>query len=76
MTGYAGSEYPSQHEMEDLDDHRLWIDEVFLRADPAAFANASLSFFKIATLMARELNVDRNGIYCIGSGTRTRSFPE
>ena len=68
MTGSSGTEYPSQQEMEELDDSLLWIDEVFLRSDPAAFADANLPFFDIATLISRELDVDRNGIFCVGSG--------
>jgi hypothetical protein len=45
-----------------------WIDDNFLRNDPYAFREVPGGFRSTAALIARELNIDRNGIFCIGSG--------
>jgi hypothetical protein len=58
--------YPTQAEIlanEPLDE---WIDEHFLRFDPFAFQ--ACGFRPIITVIARELRVDPNGVFCIGSG--------
>ena len=60
--------YPSQDDLASASDVLVWIDEEFLRPDPAAFATAREPFTSIATDISRQLDVDRNGIYCIGSG--------
>ncbi len=67
MTGSA-TRYPTQQDIEDADDVLLWIDEAYLRLDPAAFNASTTPFQEIAGMIARELDVDRNGIYCVGSG--------
>lgn len=60
--------YPSQEDLVSAEDLLTWIDEVYLRSDPAAFEGASETFASIATLISRQLDVDRNGVFCIGSG--------
>jgi hypothetical protein len=45
-----------------------WIDENFLRQDPYAFSHIANGFRSIASLISTELEVDRNGVFCIGSG--------
>lgn len=45
-----------------------WIDDNFLRNDPYAFREVPGGFRSTAALIVRELKIDRNGIFCIGSG--------
>lgn len=59
-------EYPSQDDLLLPDMPPRWIDEHFLRPDPYAFREAG--FRSVVHLIAEELDVDPNGIYCIGSG--------
>jgi hypothetical protein len=58
--------YPSQAELLGADPLLPWIDENFLRSDPFAFRTTG--FGSVLALVARELDVDANGIYLIGSG--------
>jgi hypothetical protein len=46
-----------------------WIDEHFLRNDPYAFRDVPGGFRSTAALIAQELDIDRNGIFVIGSGS-------
>jgi hypothetical protein len=43
-----------------------WIDEHFIRPDPYAFDGRRFSKFVART--CEELGVDRNGVFCLGSG--------
>jgi hypothetical protein len=45
-----------------------WIDDNFLRNDAYAFREVPGGFRSTAALIAQELNIDRNGIFVIGSG--------
>jgi hypothetical protein len=58
--------YPTQDDLLQADPLDEWIDEHFLRPDPAAFAASG--FRTTVAMVARTLEVDPNGIYCIGSG--------
>lgn len=61
--------YPTQQEL--LEAKSLptyWIDRHFLRPDPYAFSSVSKSFNDLACDIADSLEVDRNGVFCIGSG--------
>jgi hypothetical protein len=58
--------YPTQDELRDADPLLPWIDEQFLRPDPYAFDG--YNFRSFVSLISQELEVDPNGIYCIGSG--------
>jgi hypothetical protein len=66
--GLDGQEgvYPPQSEMLSADPLLPWIDEHFLRNDPYAFKD--VGFRSVRSLVSHELNVDANGIFCIGSG--------
>lgn len=66
--------YPDQEEIDGLSEDLVWIDEQFLRSDPAAFATASIPFTVLSTFIARELEIDRNGVFCVGSGAMGLSF--
>jgi hypothetical protein len=58
--------YPTQDQVQRADPLLYWIDREFLRRDPFAFAGAR--FDNYVALVAKEFDVDPNGIYCIGSG--------
>lgn len=58
--------HPGQDDILAADPLDEWIDEHFLRADPAAFKE--VGFRPVVALVSRVLGVDANGIYCIGSG--------
>lgn len=60
--------YPSQDDIVQCTSILPWIDEYFLRSDPYAFKDFSIGFRSTAALISKELDVDRNGIFCIGSG--------
>lgn len=60
--------YPNEDELLSAIDPPVWIDQRFLRQDPFAFASIGVDFHKVACEIASELEVDRNGIFCIGSG--------
>lgn len=60
--------YPSESEVITAENPPDWIDRHFLRQDPFIFSDASSTFHDIACRVASELEVDRNGIFCIGSG--------
>lgn len=60
--------YPSESEVIAAAHPPEWIDRHFLRQDPFIFSGASRTFHDIACSVAAELEVDRNGIFCIGSG--------
>jgi hypothetical protein len=58
--------YPSESELLSADPLLQWIDEHFLRADPFAFKDSG--FRAVISAVAAELDVEPNGIFCIGSG--------
>lgn len=58
--------YPTQDELLAADPLDEWIDEHFLRSDPVAFEG--VGFWPTVATVARLLEVDVNGIYCVGSG--------
>ncbi|WP_143202432.1 hypothetical protein [Amycolatopsis sp. CB00013] len=58
--------YPDQDQIARCDPILDWIDEHYLRADPYAFSDSD--FRPILRLLASRLEVDPNGIFCIGSG--------
>jgi len=58
--------YPGQEQVIGADPLLEWIDEHFLRPDPFAFEG--LDFRTVARTVSRELAVDANGIFLIGSG--------
>jgi hypothetical protein len=60
--------YPSEDEILRSASVLPWIDDCFLRSDPYAFKDIANGFRSTAALIAQELDVDRNGIFCIGSG--------
>lgn len=60
--------YLEEAELLSAQDPPTWIDHHFLRQDPFAFQSATLSFHDAACVLARTLDVERNGIFCIGSG--------
>lgn len=60
--------YPEEFELLGADDPPPWIDQRFLRQDPFAFAALSLSFHEAACMLANTRDVERNGVFCIGSG--------
>jgi hypothetical protein len=60
--------YPLEGELLHAYDPPQWIDLHFLRQDPYAFFNTGLSFHEIACTLSHILDVERNGIFCIGSG--------
>ncbi|GAA1110341.1 hypothetical protein [Nocardiopsis metallicus] len=60
--------YPSEDEILRCDSVLTWIDDNFLRNDPYSFKDTPDGFRSTAALIANSLEVDRNGIFCIGSG--------
>lgn len=64
--------YPDEDQVLRCDPMLDWIDEHFLRPDPFAFRQAN--FPAISRLVASKLDVDPNGIFCIGSGAIGLSF--
>lgn len=60
--------YLEEAELLSAEDPPTWIDHHFLRQDPFAFHSGSLSFHDAACALALSLDVERNGIFCIGSG--------
>ena len=58
--------YPTQTDLLTANPLLDWIDENFLRSDPFAFRD--VGFRPVVALIRRELNVEPNGIYCVGSG--------
>jgi hypothetical protein len=60
--------YPSQDDVLHADSVLDWIDDNFLRNDPYAFKDIPGGFRSTAALISRELDIERNGIFCIGSG--------
>lgn len=60
--------YPEEAELLGVSDPPRWIDQHFLRQDPFAFAGGAFSFHNAACTLADTLDVERNGIFCIGSG--------
>jgi hypothetical protein len=58
--------YPTQADVLTAKPLLDWIDENFLRPDPFAFRD--VSFRPVVALIRRELDVEPNGIYCVGSG--------
>jgi hypothetical protein len=58
--------YPQQDEIVRSQEILKWIDERFLRPDPYAFQDAD--FRAVIRLISDSLEVDANGIYCVGSG--------
>ena len=60
--------YPTEKEILEVGEPPTWIDRHFLRQDPFAFETAGLSFSDVACDFAEALDVERNGIFCIGSG--------
>lgn len=60
--------YPSEEELLRAPDPPAWLDRHFLRQDPYAFDGATVSFHDTACDLAPLLDVERNGIFCIGSG--------
>ena len=58
--------YPDQDLLLSHADVETLIDEHVLRSDPYAFSNKE--FAGIQTRIARELGVDRNGVFIVGSG--------
>lgn len=61
-------EYPTQDQVLAVTDPRGWIDAWFLRGDPWAFVSEEVDFVDISCEAAQKLGVDRNGVFCIGSG--------
>lgn len=66
MTRPAVGTYPDQADMLGADPLFEWIDRNFLRCDPFAFQGGNYQEFALAC--AQSLDVDPNGIFCIGSG--------
>jgi len=62
----AASAYPAQTELLAAAPIFEWIDRNFLRHDPFAFAG--IDFQEFAFLCSAEVDVDPNGVYCVGSG--------
>lgn len=60
--------YPSEDDILRVKVVLPWIDDHFLRNDPYAFKDVPDGFRSTAALIAKELDIDRNGIFCIGSG--------
>ena len=60
--------YLNETELLSAEDPPVWIDHHFLRQDPFAFHSGTLSFHDAACALACTLDVERNGIFCIGSG--------
>lgn len=60
--------YPGEEELLKAADPPAWIDRNFLRQDPFAFDGAPVSFHETACELAQLLDVERNGVFCIGSG--------
>jgi hypothetical protein len=60
--------YPDEGQLLSVGDPPSWIDQHFLRQDPYAFDGLSLSFHEAACSLSASLDVERNGIFCIGSG--------
>ena len=58
--------YPTQGELLGADPVPEWLDEHFLRQDPFAFRRTG--FRRVVRLVSTQLDVDANGVYCIGSG--------
>ncbi len=59
--------YPTQAELLTAEPLVEWIDAHFLRADPYAF-RGSTGFRPVVALISTTLDVDANGVFCIGSG--------
>lgn len=67
--------YPTTEDLIEASNLPVWIDRHFLRQDPFAFSQgAHNAFFDFIEECSRELNVDANSIYCIGSGAIGLSF--
>jgi hypothetical protein len=60
--------YPTEDELLAASDPPKWIDRHFLRQDPYAFHATRVTFHETACELADSLDVERNGIFCIGSG--------
>lgn len=58
--------YPTQAQLLDAEPLLEWIDQHVLRSDPFAFKG--VGFRPVISLVSRELGVEANGVYCIGSG--------
>ncbi|WP_167138505.1 hypothetical protein [Diaminobutyricimonas sp. TR449] len=58
--------YPTQADILAATDVLPWIDEHILRLDPYAFPPGT--YWKFVAKVAEELDVDPNGVFCIGSG--------
>lgn len=58
--------YPTQTELLAADPLLPWIDEQFIRQDPFAFEGKRYKDF--VSTICRELGVDPNGVFCLGSG--------
>ncbi len=58
--------YPTQDDVLRADPLLDWIDSEFLRPDPFAFPDNC--FRSVIELVTKDLEVDPNGIFCIGSG--------
>jgi hypothetical protein len=58
--------YPTQSELILHGRDSRWLDVHFLRPDPFAFR--STDFRQFAALIGSELDVESNGVYCVGSG--------
>jgi hypothetical protein len=58
--------YPTHDELLEAEPIPEWLDDHFLRADPFAFQDTG--FRPVVRLVSAGLDVDANGIYCIGSG--------
>lgn len=65
---HADVTYPSEDDVLRCDPVLTWIDDKYLRNDPYAFKDVADGFHSTASLIAQEFDVDRNGIFCIGSG--------
>lgn len=67
--------YPSPTELLAVENLPEWIDRHFLRADPYAFSRLGRNNFPdFVQQCAGELDIDPNGVYCIGSGAIGLSF--
>lgn len=58
--------YPTEAELLGADPLLEWIDEHVLRGDPFAFKD--VGFRPVVSLISRELGIEANGIFCVGSG--------
>ena len=60
--------YPTEQDVLAAVDPPPWIDRHFLRQDPFAFESQGVDFHQFACGLSAALDVERNGIFCIGSG--------